>query len=76
MGDPQRYRTKDEVESFVEKGPIGRFRTFLIDKYKNVESTLDKIDQEALRIIDDAVEFAQNSEDPTYEDLTSHVYVD
>jgi pyruvate dehydrogenase E1 component alpha subunit len=76
MGDPQRYRTKEEVESFVESGPIGRFRQVLIDKYKGVESTLDKIDEEALQAVDEAVEFAQNSEDPTYEDLISHVYVD
>jgi len=76
MGDPQRYRTKEEVESFVESGPIGRFRQVLIDKYKGVESTLDKIDEEALQAVEDAVEFAQNTEDPTYEDLISHVYVD
>jgi len=76
MGDPQRYRTKEEVESFVESGPIGRFRQVLIDKYKGVEPTLDKIDEEALQAVEDAVEFAQNSEDPTYEDLISHVYVD
>ncbi len=76
MGDPQRYRTKEEVESFVKSGPIERFREVLIDKYKGVESTLDKIDEEALQAVDEAVEFAQNSEDPTYEDLISHVYVD
>lgn len=76
MGDPQRYRTKEEVESYVESGPIGRFRSFLLEKYKGVESALDKIDQEALQTIDDAVEFAKNSDEPTYEDLISHVYVD
>ena len=76
MGDPQRYRTKEEVESFVENGPIDRFRNALIDRYKNVEDTLDKIDADVLQTIDDAVEFAENSEDPTMEDLISHVYVD
>ncbi|NDJ75140.1 MAG: pyruvate dehydrogenase (acetyl-transferring) E1 component subunit alpha [Chloroflexi bacterium] len=76
MGDPQRYRTKEEVESFVENGPIGRFRSFLCDKYKDIESTLDKIDDDMLKTIDDAVEFAENSEVPTEEDLISHVYVE
>jgi pyruvate dehydrogenase E1 component alpha subunit len=76
MGDPQRYRTKEEVESFVENGPIGRFRAFLIDKYKGIESTLDKIDDDVLETIDEAVAYAENSADPTYEDLISHVYVD
>jgi pyruvate dehydrogenase E1 component alpha subunit len=76
MGDPQRYRTKEEVESFQSKGPISRFRAFLGEKYKGIETTLDKIDQEALKTIDEAVEFAKNSPDPTLEDLVSHVYVD
>ncbi len=76
MGDPQRYRTKEEVESYVEHGPIGRFRTVLIDRYKGVEGVLDKIDAEVLQTIDGAVEFAKNSENPTMEDLISHVYVD
>ncbi len=76
MGDPQRYRTKEEVEAYVQSGPIGRFRAYLTETYKGIEKTLDKIDADVLRTIDEAVEFARNSEDPTYEDLISHVYVD
>ncbi|HML23290.1 MAG TPA: pyruvate dehydrogenase (acetyl-transferring) E1 component subunit alpha [Aggregatilinea sp.] len=76
MGDPQRYRTKEEVESYVASGPIGRFRKVLTEKYKNIESRLDEIDAQMLQVVDDAVEFARNSDDPTYEDLISHVYVD
>ncbi len=76
MGDPQRYRTKEEVEQFVASGPIGRFRAVLIERYKGVESTLDRIDADMLKAVDAAVEFAKNSPDPTYDDLISHVYVD
>jgi len=76
MGDPQRYRTKEEVEAYVENGPIGRFRKYLTETYQGIEKTLDKIDAEVLQTIDKAVEFARNSEDPTYEDLISHVYAD
>jgi len=76
MGDPQRYRTKEEVESFQTTGPISRFRAYLTEKYKGVESKLDSIDEEVLRTVDEAVEFARNSPDPTYEDLISHVYID
>jgi pyruvate dehydrogenase E1 component alpha subunit len=76
MGDPQRYRTKEEVESFVQNGPISRFREYLAGKYQGIEARLDKIDAEVLRTVDEAVEFAKNSPDPTYEDLISHVYID
>jgi pyruvate dehydrogenase E1 component alpha subunit len=76
MGDPQRYRTKEEVEEFTANGPIGRFRDYLTETYKNIESTLDKIDADVLKTVDDAVDYAKNSPDPTYDDLISHVYVD
>jgi pyruvate dehydrogenase E1 component alpha subunit len=76
MGDPQRYRTKEEVEQFVESGPIVRFRQYLIENYKSIEAELNRIDADALATVDEAVKFAQDSPDPTYEDLISHVYVD
>jgi pyruvate dehydrogenase E1 component alpha subunit len=76
MGDPQRYRTKEEVEAYVASGPIGRFRKYLTETYQGIEKTLDKIDADVLQTIEEAVEFARNSEDPTYEDLISHVYAD
>lgn len=76
MGDPQRYRTKEEVESFQTGGPIEHLRQHLLENYKNVESALDRIDEEAIREVDEAVEFAKNSESPTYDDLIRHVYVD
>jgi pyruvate dehydrogenase E1 component alpha subunit len=76
MGDPQRYRTKEEVEEFVEKGPIGRFRQVLIEKYTNVEATLDKIDADVLKTIDEAVEFAKDSPEPTIDEMISRVYVE
>jgi len=74
MGDPQRYRTKEEVEAFVEKGPIERFRRYLIEKYTNIEPVLDRIEADVLKTIDEAVEFAKNSPDPTMDDIVSQVY--
>ncbi len=76
MGDPQRYRTKEEVEEFTANGPIGRFREYLIEEYKNVEKDLDRIDEQMLEAVNEAVKFAEESPDPTFEDLTRHVYVD
>ena len=49
MGDPQRYRTKEEVEEFQANGPIGRFRRHLVENYKSVsEADLDRIDEAVL----------------------------
>ncbi|MBN1562440.1 MAG: pyruvate dehydrogenase (acetyl-transferring) E1 component subunit alpha [Anaerolineae bacterium] len=76
MGDPQRYRTKDEVEEYSAKGPIGRFRQYLTENYKNIESDLDKIDGDAVEAVNEAVAFAESSPDPTMDDLISNVYAD
>ncbi|MCD4685942.1 MAG: pyruvate dehydrogenase (acetyl-transferring) E1 component subunit alpha, partial [Anaerolineae bacterium] len=76
MGDPQRYRTKEEVQEFVTNGPIARFRAYLLETYKHVETALNRIDDEALDTINAAFEFAEHSPNPTAADLTAHVYVD
>ncbi len=76
MGDPQRYRTKDEVQRYAAGDPIGRFRQTLIEKFKKgVQAELDQIEADVLKTIDEAVAYAEQSPEPTYEDLISHVYV-
>ncbi len=74
MGDPQRYRTKDEVARYAEGDPIGRLRKHMEEKYKNVTKDLNDIENDVLDTIAAAVEYAENSPEPTYEDLVSFVY--
>ena len=74
MGDPERYRTKDEVARYAEGDPIGHFRGHLVEKYKGIKSTLDKIEDDVIQVIADAVDYAENSPVPTYDDLVNHVY--
>ena len=76
MGDPERYRTKDEVTKWEENDPIGIFRKHLIDDNVAGEKDLDKIDQEAADEIEEAVEFAEASPEPTFEELVNSVYVE
>ncbi len=74
MGDPERYRSKDEVARYAEGDPIGVLRNRLIEKSRSAQATLDKIEVEIVDEIAKAVEFAENSPVPTYEDLVSYVY--
>lgn len=76
MGDPERYRSKDEVNTYIENGPIDRFRKFLIQKEDVKEKQLDKIDEQAAKEIMEAVEFAENSPEPADEDLFRNIYVE
>ncbi|MCB9456267.1 MAG: pyruvate dehydrogenase (acetyl-transferring) E1 component subunit alpha [Anaerolineaceae bacterium] len=76
MGDPERYRSKEEVQRYAAGDPIGKFRQTLVEKYKDVAGELDKIEDAVVATVAEAVEYAENSPAPTYEDLVAHVYAD
>jgi pyruvate dehydrogenase E1 component alpha subunit len=70
-------RLADELEEWTQnKDPIKILRNILIDKYKKIEPRLAAIEKQAQKDVAEAVEFALNSPDPTYEDLISHIYVE
>jgi pyruvate dehydrogenase E1 component alpha subunit len=70
-------RFAEELKEYEEnKDPITLLHNHLVDKYKNVEDDLESFEAEARTIIDEAVEFAENSPEPGYEDLVRNVYVE
>ncbi len=75
MGDPLRYRTKDEVEKFREDDPIGILERQLL-KRKTKREELEEIDAAVEAEIEAAVEFAEQSPFPAPEDLYADVYVE
>jgi len=72
--DANVYRTKEEIEDWKSKCPITGFRQHLIDENIATEADLETIVAEAKAVIEEAVEFAQNSPDPSVESLTEDVY--
>jgi pyruvate dehydrogenase E1 component alpha subunit len=75
MGDPERYREKQEVEKWKEDDPIGIFRRALSAK-KVTAKTLDEIEERAMQDAEKAVEFAEASPEPALEALWEDVYVE
>jgi pyruvate dehydrogenase E1 component alpha subunit len=76
MGDPERYRSKDEVREYREEDPIGKFGASLTSKRKAKKEDLAALDKKAAAAVEEAVRFAEQSPDPTYEDLFRDVYVE
>ncbi len=74
-GDPQAYRTKDEVLEWMKKDPIGRFKQYLILNGVLTEKEIDKIKQEMLEEIDEAIKFAEDSPLPAPEETLEDVFV-
>jgi len=75
MGDPERYRKQEEVHKWQENDPIGIYRRNLIEKGIASAEELDAQDDEAFTIVDKAVEFAENSPEPSPDQLFEDIYV-
>jgi pyruvate dehydrogenase E1 component alpha subunit len=76
MGDPLRYRTKDEVEKWREDDPIGILERELTNEYGVSEKELDVIDDEVDEVIEEAVRFAEESPLPALDTLFDNIYVE
>ncbi|HVV57691.1 MAG TPA: thiamine pyrophosphate-dependent enzyme [Gaiellaceae bacterium] len=72
IGDPQVYRSKEDREDAAAHDPIERLR----DRLGVDEEAFEALDREAHRIVDEALEFAQNGTDPQPEDALRNVYAD
>jgi acetoin:2,6-dichlorophenolindophenol oxidoreductase subunit alpha len=74
MGDPEIYRTKEEVTKAKENDPILRLRRRLLEVGCS-DSDLTRLDGEAEAIIADALQFAESSPAPEPADAFSDVFI-
>jgi len=72
--DRNLYRTKEEIQAWKEKDPIGRFETLLIEAKVLNDKAIEEIYQEMSQVIDEAVAFAENSPEPDPSEVTEWVY--
>src|SRR5580765_8435215 len=71
IGDPQVYRSKDELEETRRtQDPIEHLRT----KLELASDEVEEIDREVQEIVDASVEFAKNGTDPKPEDALKNIY--
>jgi pyruvate dehydrogenase E1 component alpha subunit len=75
MSDPAKYRTKEEVEEYKQRDPLERVKaTILKNKYAD-EAWFDEMEKKIEDIVNDAVEFSENSPFPEPEALYEDIYV-
>jgi len=63
-GDPEIYRSREEVAEWIEKCPIKRLRKHMIDEKIASAKELDAIEAKAQADVDEATQFALNSPEP------------
>lgn len=76
MGDPLRYRSKDEVEKWREDDPIGILERLLTQEHGVSEQDLDDIDKQVEEQVEEAVRFAEESPLPELDTLFDDIYVE
>jgi len=78
MSDPihGHYRSKEEVEEKKKTDPILLFGAMLKKEGISEETHFEEIDKRVKALVDECVEFAENSPEPPVEDLWKHVYYD
>ena len=75
MSDPQKYRTKDELEQYKERDPIEHVMNVLKDQYKVTDAEFEVIIDRVKAEVDESVTFAEESPWPNDDELLKDVYV-
>nr|WP_293834223.1 pyruvate dehydrogenase (acetyl-transferring) E1 component subunit alpha [uncultured Arsenicibacter sp.] len=75
MSDPQKYRTKEEVEQYKQRDPIEQVRATILERNLATEEDLAAIDKKIKGIVEESVKFAEESPYPAADEAFKDVYV-
>jgi pyruvate dehydrogenase E1 component alpha subunit len=73
-GDPLNYRQKEEVDRWRQQDPIERVKRAAVDRGILAEADIADLERHVETQIDEAVEFAKNSPEPTPDQLMTDIY--
>ena len=74
MSDPQKYRSKDEVEGYKQRDPVEVIKKALLDKKFATEKDIEAIDQKIAAQVEESVKFAEDSPFPDPSEAFTEVY--
>ncbi len=76
VSDPQKYRSKEEVEEYKAKDPITAVTHTILENQFATQEELDAIDAKIDTVVEESVKFAEESPWPSDDELLKDVYVD
>jgi pyruvate dehydrogenase E1 component alpha subunit len=74
--DPGKYRTKEEVDEWKKRDPIGRFRAYLLGNKLVTDEEIKAIETASEEAVEESVKFALSSPEPTLESAFEDIYAD
>ena len=76
VGDPQKYRTPEDIEAVRQFDPLPRFQNKLLQEGVLTEKIVPEIEGKINQEIEEAIEFGKNSPMPDPKELTEFVYAE
>jgi pyruvate dehydrogenase E1 component alpha subunit len=74
MSDPQKYRTKDEVEEYKQRDPVEVVRNTILDKKMATEADIEAIEAKVAAQVEESVKFAEESAFPDPSEAMTDIY--
>ncbi len=74
MSDPQKYRSKEEVEEYKEKDPIEHCKKMLLEKFSVTEAEIEVMNERVRAQVEESVTFSEESPWPSDDELLKDVY--
>jgi pyruvate dehydrogenase E1 component alpha subunit len=76
ISDPQKYRSKEEVDEYKDQDPISKVRTTILENGFATEEFLKEIDTRIDAVVEESVRFAEESPWPDDSEVLKDVYID
>ncbi len=76
ISDPQKYRSKEEVDEYKEQDPIQRVLKTLLENNFATQEDIDAIDAKINTVVEESVKFAEESPWPNDDEVYKDVYLD
>jgi pyruvate dehydrogenase E1 component alpha subunit len=76
ISDPQKYRTKEEVEEYKQKDPIEQVLKTIREKRYATDEEINAINERVNNQVEESVKFAEESPWPDDSEVYKDIYVD
>ncbi len=75
MSDPQKYRTKEEVDEYKQRDPVEVVKTTILEKKFATAQELEAIENKVRAQVEESVKFAEESNYPDPKEALTDIYV-
>jgi pyruvate dehydrogenase E1 component alpha subunit len=76
MSDPQKYRTKEEVEEYKQRDPVEVVKKTILEKKMASQKEIEAIEEKVAQQVEESVKFAEESNFPDPSEALTDIYAE